>query len=85
MAIIKSGGLGFSFKGENIRGNCQNSFKTSRKIALNSRNLTKFPLSLDSTWHLKPHSIAVSGELKLEILVVMVVPLQWMVNFASVL
>jgi hypothetical protein len=26
-----------------------------------NKNLAKLPLSLDATWHLKPHSIIVSG------------------------
>jgi hypothetical protein len=29
----------------------------SRKIALCNKNLAKIPLSLNATWHFKPHSI----------------------------
>jgi len=32
VTIIKSSGLGFSFKGENIWGNCQNSQKLAEKL-----------------------------------------------------
>jgi hypothetical protein len=48
-----------------IRKKTVKTVKISRETALRSKNLAKIPLSLDATWHLKPHSITVSGDLEL--------------------
>jgi len=38
--------------------------KTVKTVKKTSRNLAKVALSLVATWHIKPHLITVSGDLK---------------------
>jgi hypothetical protein len=64
-------------RGENICAISQN----NRKTVINSANLAKIPLSLDSTWNLKP-PIAMSDALELETPVIVVGPPSKWQNFA---
>jgi hypothetical protein len=55
----------FSLNGEKIWENFQNSKKLAEKLPNALKIWQKNPLSLDATWHLKPHSITVSRDLEL--------------------
>jgi hypothetical protein len=57
-----------------VRENCQYSRKLAEKTALNSKNLAELLSWLDATRHPKPHRGAVSGQLELKNLVVVVAP-----------
>jgi hypothetical protein len=55
--------------------------QNGRKITLNNKNLSKFLLWLDATWHIKDHLGTLFGELELKAPIVIIAPPQKRAKF----